>query len=239
MMHRIMDTIMTNPASNNSHHHLRAANPHWALRLPRRLIVGICAGLFSVSIAGLSHAAGLSLEQQNTAASIAATVPWPTARALTDNHPLGSQTLSIEKQERKNQRDVRFINVYQYNYPQRAARLVVIDLQDGTLQKESSIASVHLPLNDIEIDYAISLLVNTSGLMESLKREHLKRSAQPFSSIDELDVKASIYEPRDKDHACQYDRCALLSLFDKTSTVFTIEPVINLSTLSVSVLNPK
>ena len=239
MMHRIMDTIMTNPASNNSHEHLCAANPHRALRLRQRLIVGISAGLFSLTLAGLSHSAGLSLAQQTTAGSIAATVPWPTGRALTDNHPLGSQTLSIEKQERKNQRDVRFINVYQYNYPQRAARLVVIDLQDGTLLKQSSIPSVHLPLNEVEINYAISLLVNTEDLMESLKREHLKRSAQPFSSIDELDVKASIYEPRDKDHACQYDRCALLSLFDKTSTVFTIEPVINLSNLSVSVLNPQ
>ena len=239
MMHRIMDTIMTNPALNNSHEHLRAAKPHWALRLTQRLIVSISAGLFSLTLAGLSHSAGLSLAQQTTAGSIAATVPWPTGRALTDNHPLGSQTLSIEKQERKNQRDVRFINVYQYNYPQRAARLVVIDLQDGTLLKQSSIPSVHLPLNEVEIDYAISLLVNTEDLMRSLRREHLKRSAQPFSSIADLDVKASIYEPRDKDHACQHDRCALLSLFDKTSTVFTIEPVINLSNLSVSVLNPQ
>jgi len=239
MMHRIMDTIMTNPASNNSHQHLRAAYPHWGLRLTRWLTTCLCAGMLSVFATGLSFAAGLSLEQQNTAGSIAAAVPWPTARALSDSHPLGSQTLSIEKQERKNQRDVRYINVYQYNYPQRAARLVVIDLQDGTLLKESSIASVHLPLNDIEIDYAISLLVNSTNLMESLKREHVKRSAQPLSSIDELDVKASIYEPRDKDHACQYDRCALLSLFDNTNTVFTIEPVINLSTLSVSVLNPR
>ncbi|MFK8075561.1 MAG: hypothetical protein AB8B84_03170 [Granulosicoccus sp.] len=228
---------MTNPASNNTYGPVRATYPHWGLQLTRWLTACLCASLFSVFATGLSYAAGLSVEQQNMAGLLAAAVPWPTGRALTDNHPLASQTLSIEKQERKNQRDVRFINVYQYNYSQRAARLVVIDLQDETLLKTSSIASVHLPLNDIEIEYAMSLLVNSTSLLESLKREHLKRSAQPFSSIDELDVKASIYEPRDTNHACQYDRCALLSLFDNTNTVFTIEPVINLSTLTVSVLN--
>lgn len=239
MMHRIMDNIMTNPASNNSRTHLRADNPLRTLWLPHRLLVGICMAWIYIGLAGLSHSAGLTLAQQTTAGSIAATVPWPTGRAIPGSHPLGAQTLSVEKQERKNQRDVRFINVYQYNYDERAARLLVLDLQGGTVLKQSSIPSVHLPLNDVEIDYAISLLANTTSLMTSLKREHSRRSAQPFSSIDELDVKASIYEPRDIEHDCQYDRCALLSLFDKTSTVFTIEPVINLSNLSVSVLNPQ
>lgn len=237
MMHRIINIIMTNPASNISLQHPRAASHHWAIRSIARWDICIYACLISLFIVGLGHSAELSVAQRKTVTTIAATVPWTTPRLLIDNHPLGSQILSIEKQERKSSRGLRFINVYQYNYAHRAARLVVIDLQDGTLIKQTPITSVHLPLNDIEIDYAISLLALSEGLVNSLKHEYLKRSTQPFNTIDELDIKASIYEPRVKDHVCQYDRCALLSLFDKTSTVFTLEPVVNLSTLSVSVLN--
>jgi hypothetical protein len=58
----------------------------------------------------------------------------------------------------------------------------------------------------------------------------------PFQSLDELEVKASIFEPLNKQHACARERCALLSLFDRTRTVFATEPVIYLSSQRVGLL---
>jgi len=181
-------------------------------------------------------AAGLTKLQADQARSVSVATQWPRARASAAPHPLGLQTLSIEKQERKNEHNVRWASVYQYHYSLQSARLLIIDLDSNTVAKQSSINSVHLPLNEIEIDFAKSLLSDDKELLDQLRLEQIQRGNVEFGLLNELDVKASIYEPANTAHECYKQRCALISLFDKTHTVFTIEPVVNLTTLQVDSL---
>ena len=236
-MHRIIANIMTKLHSIISG--LAISGIRSKLR---SLVASHCLVVLPVAICALAslnqaQAAGLSLSQQATVAATASTVPWPTARTLAIGHPLGAQTLSIEKQERKNQLDVRWINVYQYNYAAQATRLLVMDLQENVIVKQTPIDSVHLPLNDVEIDFALSLIAQDTALLQRLKQDHSRRTPEPFVSIYELDLKASIYEPLQAEHPCQTQRCALVSLFDQTNTVFAAEPIVNLSAMSVTLLS--
>jgi hypothetical protein len=182
-------------------------------------------------------ASGLTSSQTDQAQALSLDTQWPRARALVAPHPLGLQTLSIEKQERKNQHGNRWVSVYQYHYNLQSARLLLIDLESNEVTKQSPIDTVHLPLNDTEINFAKSLLNDDKVLIEQLRLEQAQRSSSTFNSLTELDIKASIYEPMNATHDCHKQRCALVSLFDKTRTVFTIEPVINLTTLQVEVLS--
>ena len=63
------------------------------------------------------------------------------------------------------------------------------------------------------------------GLINS---EQQSRGLMQLLDLDSLDVKASVFEPIDSAHVCHAERCALLSLFDKTRTVYVTEPVVNL-----------
>lgn len=201
----------------------------------KRLISQVlCIAFMCAPIA--TNASGLTSEQTGHALFLSTQAPWSQPRTQIAQHPLGVQTLSIEKQERKNQYDSRWINVYQYNYALQSARLLLVDLQSDTIVRQSSINSVHLPLNDTEIEFSKSLLGDKQELIDRLKLEQTRRGASRFNLLAELDVKVSIYEPRDTAHACYRQRCALVSLFDDTRTVFTTEPVINLTTLQVETL---
>lgn len=201
----------------------------------RRLMsFALCVTIISVSLT--IEASGLTKPQAEQARSLSTQTLWPQARALVAPHPLALQTLSIEKQERKNQRSTRWVNVYQYHYTLQSARLLLIDLESNTVTKQSPIDTVHLPLNDTEIEFAKTLLSDDKELIDRLKLEQLQRHEPAFTSLAELDVKASIFEPMSTSHDCHNQRCALVSLFDKTRTVFTIEPVVNLTTLKVEAL---
>ena len=182
------------------------------------------------------EASGLSQQQIKQAQTLSAGAAWPQARVSVTPHPLGLQTLSVEKQERKNQQGSRWLVVYQYHYTLQSARMLVIDMDTNTVVKQSPINTIHLPLSTHEIEFAQSLLSDDNSLIEKLRVEQIQRGEPAFSSLQELDVKASIYEPLSSSDNCFAQRCALLSLFDKTRTVFSIEPIINLTALKVRAL---
>lgn len=182
-----------------------------------------------------ARAEGLSNEQITLAHTLIQSVDWPMPVPRV-SHPLGVQTLSVEKQERKHSSDNRWVNVFQYHYALESARLLVVDLELGVVDSQTPIKSPHLPLNHSEIEFAAAMLENDALLMERLQAEQSARGMVPFSSLAELDLKASIFEPMNATHPCASERCALLSLFDQTSTVFSIEPVIRLQSLVVDVL---
>lgn len=185
---------------------------------------------------GPGHARGLALDEQQLAARLAADQNWPGTLNRQDSHPLGRQTLFIEKTERK-QTDTRLARVYQYDYDRQSARMLDIDLLAGTVLQVRLLDSVHLPLNAVEVDYARQLLSGSSDLIEALRSEQISSGRVPFAGLEELQVKASIHEPLDPLDDCALARCALLSLFDDSRTVFAIEPVVNLATGTVGVLN--
>ncbi len=180
---------------------------------------------------------GLDLDEQNQAGELANQVPWAEEQLQKlESHALGTQTLFIERQEDKKVVHERIARVYQYDYTSQTARLLIIDLDKQNVIRTLPINSVHLPLNQTEIDFARALLAADEQLMTRLRDEQLQRAVQPFASLSELDVKASIFEPQDANHPCAVSRCALLSLFDATSTVFAMEPIVFLNSLSIGLL---
>lgn len=193
---------------------------------------------------GISSAGALSATEQAIATELADRVGWSAAKSPQPgqtlnqgkSHPLAVQTLSVERQELKNRRDNPRVSVYQYHYANAAARLLVFDLSTNTLIRESAISSVHLPLNTQEIAFAKKLLEQRSDIIGLLRQEQQRRGEPAFDNLDELDVKASIFEPFDTSHPCAIERCALFSLFDQTRTVFATEPIVRLQTLNVGTL---
>lgn len=183
-------------------------------------------------------AGGLSVQDAQLAGEMAAKIDWRSERTGTHpgSHPLGLQTLSIEKQEQKNSSGTRLVRVYQYDYQQESARLLVLDLLDQILVREQPIHTIHLPLNSVEIDYAISILASHGVTVDLLRAEQRRRGRAEFVQLSELDIKASIFEPMDPQHSCATQRCALLSLFDDTRTVFSVEPVVYLGDARLELL---
>lgn len=189
--------------------------------------------LFSTQIA---HSSGLSLEDQQQANTLAGLIAWPST-STAQTHQLGLQTLSIEKQEQKNSSGTRLVRVYQYHYAHESARLLIIDLIEQTLVREQTIDTIHLPLNQVEIEYAVSIVADNHSVLEQLHAEQRRRQRPIFTQLSELDIKASIFEPMDSQHPCATQRCALLSLFDDTRTVFSIEPVVYLGAARLELLD--
>ncbi|WP_088918177.1 hypothetical protein [Granulosicoccus antarcticus] len=187
-----------------------------------------------------SYAGGLDAAEQQLAETLSNQVLWPTeSEQKLVSHPLGTQTLFIESQESKKRDQERKARVYQYDYNRQAARLLVIELDKQTVTRTSAIDSVHLPLNQTEIDFAIAMLADNALIIEQLRAEQSNRGVHPFDFLSELDVKASIFEPLDSNHPCAIARCALLSLFDASSTVFSIEPIAFLNSQQIGLLQQR
>ena len=201
-----------------------------------RLATLLALALAIFGIAGaVAKASTLPPESGLHARSLAENVPWNQPRqAIT--HPLGVQTLSVERKEIKREPDTSLINVYQFNYPLEQARLISVDISDERILANQAIESVHLPLNDNEISFARELLSSQEDILAQLRDEQVRRGVSAFVELSQLDVKASVFEPLDTSHPCYRQRCALMSLFDQTRTVFSIEPVINLQTIQVDLL---
>ena len=203
----------------------------------------------------MAVAGPLSAEQQNRALSLASQIAWPVADLESSEgfetseglegskssksskgstskigvlHSLGIQTISIEEDVIKNNDSHQQVRVYQYSYPNFSARLLVVSLANNRVVKQSLIESVHLPLTQDEHEFALTVLSADSDAITLLKADQQRRGHTPFNNINELSVKASIYKPLDKHHSCTHNRCALLSLFDTTNTVFAAEPIVNL-----------
>lgn len=189
--------------------------------------------------------------QAQTARQIAESADWQqfTSRSATRknpvSHPLGVQTLSVEKREKKQRSSALSsgqepssapLLVYQFHYELAQARMLVVDTTTESVLDGHIVDSVHLPLNQTEIDFTINLINQQPVLLDKFRDEQVRSGRTPFSQLEQLDVKASIYEPRDINDACATQRCALLSLFDQSNTVFSTEPVVNLQTFAVTLL---
>lgn len=211
---------------------------------PVALLYCFAATLFAVQMVLMASAkatnvsASLTISEHQFAGGLANQQAWLQTRraATTGDHPLGAQTLSIELDERKKNKSSRRARVYQYNYNTQQSRLILVDLINRDVVSEQKINSIHLPLNDQEIATARTMVENSPEIMAMLSAEHQTRGLPPLSNLDNLDVKASIYEPTDQSQLCADQRCALLSLFDHSRTVFAVEPVINLQRLTVTTL---
>ena len=218
---------------------LASIQTRWTRYVPANVHTG---ALLLCALAGLAPggfvAAAVNPDQRNAAAQLADTTPWIQARSVVKAaHPLGVQTLSIEKQENKNLPDAALLRVYQFHYDLQQARLLIVSPDNRQVLDTQLIDSVHLPLNDAEISYATTMLMSQGAIVERLHAEQTARGRLPFGQLSDLDVKASIYEPLNHNDICYHQRCALLSLFDDTRTVFANEPVVNLQSLDVRLLD--
>lgn len=189
-------------------------------------------------VAAATMSASLSVDEQQFASSQANNQAWAQNRSSLQGsaHSLGVQTLSVELDERKKSNNQRRARVYQFNYITQQSRLVLIDLNSREIIKAQTIQSIHLPLNEQEIAIARALIEQQPILMSTLNEERQSRGLPPISDLSTIDVKASIFEPHDQRLLCAEQRCALVSLFDNTRTVFSVEPVVNLQQLSVTTL---
>ena len=137
----------------------------------------------------------------------------------------------------KNRDGTRLARVYQYQHSLQKARVLVVDLHTDRVVRQQMISSAHLPLNSAEIDFALKVVANNSMMLEQLRNEQRRRGVPVFGDLDELDVKASIFEPIVSTHRCAKERCALLSLFDASRTVFAAEPVVYFATRRAELLS--
>jgi len=182
-------------------------------------------------------AAGLSPSEQQMSSELADNQPWPTLRSLvTNQHQLGVQTLSVELDERKKGDPRLRARVYQFNYNSQQSRLVLINVEDRSIAKVQPIDTVHLPLNAVEIELARDLIENDAQIMQRLNDLRQNRGLSELNDLSSIEVKASIFEPDNALHVCSVQRCALISLFDQTRTVFAVEPLVNLQETSVTTL---
>jgi len=213
-------------------------------------LVGLFVGLYGVlSINAIADTAvGLASDEQLLADRLANNQAWQQQHSsLKQNslkhnslksspHELGTQTLSIELDERKKNDRTRRARVYQFNYHIGQSRLVLIDLENAIIIKQQAIDSVHLPLSSAEIATATALVEQQSEIMDKLNQIRSLRGVSPLFDLSAIDVKASIFEPDNQQHICARQRCALISLFDQTRTVFSVEPLVNLQSLTVTTL---
>lgn len=197
-----------------------------------------CAvALFALFYAATASASSLSDIDRQLAVDLAKAVSWVEPRTgQSGAHPLSVQTLSIEKHVRKKNKQERLARVYQFHYNLQQSRLVLINLDSNEVEKTQLINTVHLPLNATEMATARTLVETSPDIMFRIRNEHDRRSATPLADLATLDIKASIFEPGDQSHVCATQRCALISLFDQTHTVFSVEPLVNLQRLTVTTL---
>lgn len=180
----------------------------------------------------------LEPEHSEMAGQLAENLVWSQLRTAPnrDAHPLGIQTLSVERDEGKKGDPKRRARVYQFNYQTQRSRVVLVDIAQQTIDKVQTINSVHLPLNKYEITRARKLIETDPIIMRQLNQIQSNKGLILLNDLSTIELKASIYEPENDDHECVKQRCALISLFDQTRTVFTIEPVVNLQTSIVTTL---
>ncbi len=179
----------------------------------------------------------LNSREQAAASQVANSIPWASlTRSKAASHPLGTQTLSVEADWQKNANGQRIARAYQFDHDQRQSRLLMIDLDTMQLIKQHRIDSVHLPLNNNETQYARQLLDQHSEMLGAINQERAKQSQTAVGDFSDYDAKASIYEPLIKTHPCQTARCVLFALVDTSLTVSSVEPLVNLSTGEIALL---
>ena len=187
------------------------------------------------ALSHVANAAGLSAAEEALALESQLMLPWLPAKRMAIKHELGVQTLSVELVDIKGSTD-RLARVFQFSHLTERARSVTVDLSTGEPLYQTDIRSMHLPLSTTEMAYAKKRLSVHNSLIEQMRAEQRRRGVTPFTSLDELSVKAVIFTPPNEEHTCRRERCALLSLFDNSHTVFSLEPVVQLRSGKVTPL---
>ena len=199
----------------------------------------------------LAIADELTPNERAIAASLAETAAWSSHASTTAprsnkgdhetthplrEHPLGTQTLSIEADWKKHADGSRLARIYQYDYARLKSRLLVINVNTEQVIHKQLIDSVHLPLSPDEIRYATALLNTSARLLRNINQERSRQSLEPLTDLSVFDVKASIYEPTLNNHPCSTERCVLFALVDATLTVSSVEPIVLLGNGDVQLL---
>ncbi len=152
----------------------------------------------------------------------------------TSIHALGTQVIFVELVEQKKaQSDRRLAEIFTYDYDSQSAQRRIVDVQLGALVSIQDIDSAHLPLSDIEIDYANWLLWNNTGLRQHVLQELGDLQLTPSADLLALtDARVSVWVPGSHEQGassgCHLQRCALFSLYSINRDSLTIDPVVNL-----------
>ena len=149
------------------------------------------------------------------------------------NSTLGLEVLMVELQEKKSRTasDARIAEVYLFDYATDTASVQLINADTFELIRTSSINQIHLPLNQKEQALSIELMLNNAEVIDTLNNEHLAQFGSPLPSLQQLDMKLSIWQPGPNNNNasfCERTRCALVSIFTNHFYNFSIEPVIEL-----------
>jgi len=155
------------------------------------------------------------------------------------NIQLGLEILLVELQEVKYRTadTPRLAEIFVFDYASGEASIMLVEVESQHVIRSQQINDIHLPLNEREIAAATRLLLDDATLMSSLALEYEKHVGKPLVSLQQLDMKVSIWNPFSSDQysqACSLTRCALVSLFTKNHHNFSVEPIVNLSTGSIN-----
>lgn len=151
---------------------------------------------------------------------------------------LDVQVLMVELQEKKARQpnDARLAEVFIFDYTTNQANVQLINTATHKLVSTRPINNIHLPLNLQERAFATQLLLNDTNLFDELNKEYLARFGQSLTTLSELDMKVSIWEPAINDTNpadCKQTRCALVSVFTHEHFNFSVEPVVDLKNATV------
>jgi len=148
---------------------------------------------------------------------------------------LGLEVVLIELQEKKTKPkdSQRLAEVFVFDYATSTTSVKLLDVDTQHLVSSRLIDTIHLPLNEREIAVALQWLLSDAELMTALRLEYEKQLGKTLKSLDQVDMKVSIWNPgagRADSHECNQSRCALVSLFTNNHYNFSVEPVVNLAT---------
>lgn len=152
---------------------------------------------------------------------------------------LGLEVLLIELQEKKSvsENSSRMAEVFVFDYATATSRVMLLQVDTQEIISSLPINNIHLPLNEREVAEALRLLLLDEALMAALQLEYEAQQGKSLESLDQVDMKVSIWNPgagRAASHECNESRCALVSLFTKNHYNFSVEPVVNLASGNIS-----
>lgn len=187
----------------------------------------------ALNIAAINH----SSTQHRNAEKLDSSLQTNNTKTL--NTELDLEVLFIELQEVKfrNAELPRLAEVFVFDYAASKASVMLVDVDTQRVVNSRPIKNIHLPLSEREVHVATQLVLNKQELKTELALEYEKQTGKPLVSLQQLDMKVSIWNPgNDGQYSqdCKLTRCALVSLFTKNHYNFSVEPVVNLSTSSVN-----
>lgn len=186
------------------------------------------------------QAVSVALAESDNGLADSTVVNQRRTRGQTRSHPLGTQILLTELRESKNTpaQASRYFEVFLFDYNLGSTLLRTVDVNQMSLVSTVVVDSVHLPLTEVEIQYARSLVLQDEQVKESVIRELAVLETDSVFSITDLQARLSIWVPaanKVSKSNCDRRRCALVSLFTTSDYSLSVEPVVNLSTAEVSI----